>query len=43
MKDYMFTTWNIDLDVLRDCILRRQVDVTSGKIDLTDLTTNATK
>ena len=43
VKDYMFTTWNIDLDVLRDCILRRQVDVTSGKIDLTDLTTNATK
>lgn len=39
-RDYMHTTWNIDLDELRDCILRRQVDVTSGKIDLTDLTIN---
>ena len=42
-RDYMLTTWNIDLDQLRDCILRRQVDVTSGKIDLTDLTLNANK
>lgn len=42
-RDYMNTTWNIDLDELRDCILRRQVDITSGKIDLTDLTLNANK
>ena len=41
-RDYMFSTWNIDLDQLRDCILRRQVDITSGKIDLTDLTVNGT-
>lgn len=37
-RDYMHTVWNIDLDELRDCILRRQLDITSGKIDLTDLT-----
>lgn len=42
-REYMHTTWGIDLDELRDCILRRQVDVTSGKIDLTDLTVNANK
>lgn len=41
-RDYLFTTWNIDIDELRDCILRRQADITSGKIDLTDLTVNAT-
>ena len=41
-RDYMYSTWNIDLDQLRDCILRRQVDITSGKIDLTDLTVNGT-
>ena len=42
VRDYMNTTWNIDIDELRDCILRRQVDITSGKIDLTDLTVNST-
>ncbi len=42
-RDYMRNTWNIDLDELRDCILRRQVDITSGKVDLTDLTVNGNK
>ncbi len=41
-RDYLLTTWNIDIDELRDCILRRQADITSGKIDLTDLTVNST-
>jgi len=38
VKAYMFDTWHIDLDELRDCILRRQTNVTEGLIDLTDLT-----
>jgi substrate import-associated zinc metallohydrolase lipoprotein len=42
-RDYMRTVWNIDLDELRDCILRRQLDITSGKIDLTDLTLSSNK
>jgi substrate import-associated zinc metallohydrolase lipoprotein len=42
-RDYMHTIWNIDLDRLRESILRRQVDITSGKIDLTDLTLKSTK
>lgn len=37
-RAYMHDTWNIDLDELRDCILRRQTNVTEGLIDLTDLT-----
>lgn len=40
VRDYMQNTWNIDIDELRDCILRRQADVVDGKIDLTDLTVN---
>lgn len=42
VRDYMFTTWNIDIDELRDCILRRQGDIVSGKIDLADLTLKST-
>jgi substrate import-associated zinc metallohydrolase lipoprotein len=42
-REYMYTIWNIDLDRLRESILRRQVDITSGKIDLTDLTLKSTK
>ena len=38
VKAYMFDTWHIDLDELRDCILRRQTNVTEGLINLTDLT-----
>ncbi|MCQ2142601.1 MAG: putative zinc-binding metallopeptidase [Bacteroidales bacterium] len=38
VRSYMLDTWGIDMDVLRATILRRQNDVTSGKIDLQDLT-----
>ena len=37
-RAYMNDVWNIDLDELRDCILRRQGNVTAGLVDLTDLT-----
>ena len=37
-RAYMHDTWHIDIDELRDCILRRQNDVVNGKVDLTDLT-----
>ncbi|MBQ7420509.1 MAG: putative zinc-binding metallopeptidase [Prevotella sp.] len=39
-RAYMRDVWNIDIDELRDCILRRQTNITSGKIDLTDISTN---
>lgn len=35
---YMQESWGIDLDQLRKTILRRQDDVVSGKVDLTDIT-----
>lgn len=38
VRAYMNDTWGIDLDELRDCILRRQGNITSGLVDLTDLT-----
>jgi len=38
MRAYMNDTWGIDIDELRDCILRRQGNISSGLIDLTDLT-----
>ncbi len=38
MRAYMNDTWGIDIDELRDCILRRQGNITSGLVDLTDLT-----
>ena len=37
-RAYMHDTWNIDLDELRDCILRRQDNVAAGLVNLTDLT-----
>ena len=37
-RAYMNDTWGIDIDKLRDCILRRQDNVTRGLVDLTDLT-----
>ncbi len=43
VRAYMNDVWNIDLDVLRDCILRRQANVSTGKIDLTDLTVNGSQ
>ena len=33
MKD----SWGIDMDKLRDTILRRQADLAAGKVDLTDI------
>ena len=39
VRRYMKESWNIDIDELRQSILMRQDIVTSGKIDLTDLTT----
>ena len=38
VRSYMNDAWGIDMDKLRDCILRRQGDVVSGQINLTDLT-----
>lgn len=38
VKAYFRDSWKIDLDVLRNTILRRQNDVVLGKVDLTDLT-----
>jgi substrate import-associated zinc metallohydrolase lipoprotein len=38
VRAYMSETWNIDMDVLRDCILRRQSNITAGLVDLYDLT-----
>ena len=43
VRAYMTDTWNIDMDDLRDCILRRQTNVSTGKIDLTDLTINGSQ
>ncbi len=40
VRAYMSETWNIDLDELRDCILTRQANLTSGKIDLEDISLN---
>ena len=37
VRSYMHDTWNIDLDELRNCILTRQANVVSGKIDLHDI------
>lgn len=39
-RQYMKDAWNIDMDVLRATILRRQNDVFSGKVDLDDITIN---
>ncbi len=38
VRSYMNDTFNIDIDVLRATILRRQEEVTSGQVELTDLT-----
>jgi len=34
----MQSTWNIDIDELRETVLRRENDVVAGKIDLYDIT-----
>jgi substrate import-associated zinc metallohydrolase lipoprotein len=38
VKDYMKSSWNIDMDALRSTILRREADIVAGKVNLTDLT-----
>ena len=40
VRSYMMDTFKIDIDLLRATILRRQKEVTSGKVDLTDLNLN---
>ena len=40
VRAYMFETWNIDMDELRNCILTRQANLVSGKIDLDDISLN---
>ncbi len=37
VKAYMQDSWGIDMDKLRDTILRRQADLTADKVDLTDI------
>lgn len=38
VREYLFDNFNIDLDQLRDVVQRREDEVVSGEIDLTDLT-----
>ena len=40
VRAYMSETWGIDLDELRDCILVRQANLVSGKVDLDDISVN---
>lgn len=37
VKRYMLDTWGIDLDKLRDVIQRREAEIASGKVSLTDI------
>lgn len=37
VRQYMEETFNIDIDELRETVLRREQDVVDGKIDLTDI------
>lgn len=37
VRTYMRDSWNIDIDQLRDIFLRREADIVSGKVDLTDI------
>lgn len=38
VRNYMNASWGINIDELRDGLLRRESDVVNGKINLTDLT-----
>lgn len=40
VRDYMLKNFNIDIDKLRDSVLRREQDIADGKIDLTDVSIN---
>ena len=37
VRSYMQTGFDIDIDVLRNTILRRQDEVVAGRVDLTSL------
>lgn len=37
VREYMKDVFNIDIDVLRDAIIRRQNDISAGRIDLTNI------
>ena len=38
IRRYMKENFNIDIDVLRATVQRRQADISAGKVDLTDIT-----
>lgn len=38
VRNYMQDMWNVDIDELRESILRREQDIVDGKIDLYDVT-----
>lgn len=38
VRSYMLESWGIDLEELRDVVLRRTSDILAGKVDLKDLT-----
>ena len=38
VRNYMLTAWSVDLDKLRDTVLRRMDDVLNERVDLEDLT-----
>ena len=38
VRSYMLDSWNIDLDELREVVLRRTSDILADKVDLEDLT-----
>ena len=40
VRSYMKTEWNVDIDELRDEILRRENNVINGSVSLTDLSIN---
>lgn len=37
VREYMRDSWGIDMDALRDVVLRREADIAAGKVDLTSL------
>ena len=40
VRSYMKDSFNIDIDILRAAVLRRQGELVAGKVDLTDLSLN---
>ena len=38
VRSYMWDAWSIDLDKLREVVLRRTNDILASRVDLTDLT-----